>query len=497
MRAVRWMVGAAATCVVLFAPAASAMAATPALTLTPGFGPPGVSVTVKGSGFGATEAVDVYFDSTDMVVAATSSTGAFSTSFTVPAATPTGTHWVSAVGRASGLSAQHSFGVHENWPEFGYNALGQRANPYETALNASNVGNLEEAWSYTTGGAIVSSPAVVNGVVYVGSSDGNVYSFNAATGKLRWTATTGASVQSSPAVVGGTVYVGSRNGSVYALNSANGSVRWSDDLSGLEPGGFDASPTVANATVYIGGRSGILYALDAKVGFAEWAAPTGGAIESAPVAAGGRIFVSSRDGNVYGFNAANGSQLWTHAVGPPISDFDVSAGVALSNGRLFVAGAFDGFYSALRATSGGLLWDAAENGNEVFASPAVANGAVYHVEAGDGPLISLSATNGSQNYDVTDDAGFSSPAYANGVLYFGAVDNLAAARASDGTVLWTGDLGGIGVRSSPAVSDGSVYIGDDQGTIHAYRLNGSLAAITRPAIGRLYPDRSLPVTHAR
>ncbi|MGD0716776.1 MAG: PQQ-binding-like beta-propeller repeat protein, partial [Halobacteriota archaeon] len=30
-------------------------------------------------------------------------------------------------------------------------------------------------WNYTTGGYVFSSPAVVNGTVYVGSSDGNLY----------------------------------------------------------------------------------------------------------------------------------------------------------------------------------------------------------------------------------------------------------------------------------------------------------------------------------
>ena len=34
-------------------------------------------------------------------------------------------------------------------------------------------------WSYTTSGAVYSSPAVVDGVVYVGSADGNVYAFAA------------------------------------------------------------------------------------------------------------------------------------------------------------------------------------------------------------------------------------------------------------------------------------------------------------------------------
>ena len=36
--------------------------------------------------------------------------------------------------------------------------------------------------NFTTGGAVYSSPAVANGVVYVGSEDANIYGLNAATG---------------------------------------------------------------------------------------------------------------------------------------------------------------------------------------------------------------------------------------------------------------------------------------------------------------------------
>jgi outer membrane protein assembly factor BamB len=32
-------------------------------------------------------------------------------------------------------------------------------------------------WSYTTGGYVESSPAVSNGVVYIGSGGGKVYAF--------------------------------------------------------------------------------------------------------------------------------------------------------------------------------------------------------------------------------------------------------------------------------------------------------------------------------
>ncbi len=44
-------------------------------------------------------------------------------------------------------------------------------------LSVKNVGNLGLMWSHTTGGYVYSSPAVANGMVYVGSGDGNVYAF--------------------------------------------------------------------------------------------------------------------------------------------------------------------------------------------------------------------------------------------------------------------------------------------------------------------------------
>ncbi len=67
----------------------------------------------------------------------------------------------------------------------------------------------EVVWSYATGGAVISSPAVANGVVYVGSFNDNIYALSAATGAVLWSYQTGTRVESSPAVSNGIVYVGS------------------------------------------------------------------------------------------------------------------------------------------------------------------------------------------------------------------------------------------------------------------------------------------------
>ena len=57
-------------------------------------------------------------------------------------------------------------------------------------------------------------PAVVDGIVYIGSGDNYVYALDAGTGEERWRFETGQMVVSSPAVVDGVVYVGSTDGYV-------------------------------------------------------------------------------------------------------------------------------------------------------------------------------------------------------------------------------------------------------------------------------------------
>ncbi|MGW4985906.1 outer membrane protein assembly factor BamB family protein, partial [Streptomyces mirabilis] len=55
--------------------------------------------------------------------------------------------------------------------------------------------------------------------VYVGSRDSSLYAVDAATGRKRWSFLTGSAVSSSPAVVDGVVYFGSVDGNLYAVRT--------------------------------------------------------------------------------------------------------------------------------------------------------------------------------------------------------------------------------------------------------------------------------------
>jgi eukaryotic-like serine/threonine-protein kinase len=64
-------------------------------------------------------------------------------------------------------------------------------------------------WRFHTNGRVISSPAIVDGVVYFGSTDSNLFAVDAQSGKLKWKFETGSWSTSSPAVASGIVYFGS------------------------------------------------------------------------------------------------------------------------------------------------------------------------------------------------------------------------------------------------------------------------------------------------
>ncbi len=82
--------------------------------------------------------------------------------------------------------------------------------------------------AFPTLGRVTGSPAVANGVVYVGSGlgDGNLYALNASSGAKIWSYQTGSFIQVAPAVVNGVVFVGASN-TLYALNASHGDFIWS------------------------------------------------------------------------------------------------------------------------------------------------------------------------------------------------------------------------------------------------------------------------------
>jgi outer membrane protein assembly factor BamB len=482
---------------------ALAAAATPSVTLTPNIDPPSPSVgpptvfQVSGSGFPDSIAVNIYFDTTDVALAVTTSTGTFSgINVDVPTTAVPGTHWVTAVAEGtSGTAAQAMFMVQTNYTQFHYSPLHRGRNPYENVLNSTNVSAIDQDWVYTTGGAITSSPAVSGDYVYVGSADDYLYAINATTGQKVWSYKTGNSiVNSSPAVALGAdgkttyVYVGSTDGYLYEINAISGAFVWKFKTGAA----IYSSPAVVNGEVYIGSTDESVYAVTAggTTATQTWKYTTTGAVYSSPCVSNGIVYVGSDDDYVYAINATTGVLSWKYKTGN-----EVISSPTVSDGILYVGSNDDNVYG-LEAITGALVWTfPGSSGAQFQSSPAVYNGVVY-IGSSVGYFYALTARNGTQIWDLVSSVTTttSTPTIANGVEYIGiGLKVYAAEDIVTPVTLWTGTFSN-NVTAAPTVANGQVFIASQDFNLYAYDLNGSTqvkSAPERPDPKTLRPDPSL------
>ena len=450
----------------------------PSLSLSPTVGPPTITVAVTGVNFPSQEEIALSLDSTALGSASADLAGGFSEAVRIPTHVASGPHRIIASGRSSGLEAKATFRVRiDDWRQYGFNAAHSGNNPNEVLLGPSSVGALTSAWTRTIGpeGALAvafSSPAVVDGVVYIGSEVGKVYAIDAWTGAIRWTSkpddtcpsTTLCSMHnwSSPAVVKGVVYIGGDK--LYALRAATGAILWTVDT-----GDDTWSPAVAKGVVYVTTvDEGMLFAARATDGTILWRKRLGdpGGTSAAPTVVDGVVYVGSAGQELLALDALTGKVLWTVPMGE-------EAGISptVVDGVAYAPSA--GHLRALDASTGGLLWTTEVDGGS--SSPAVDDGVVF--VGGSSGLYAFDAATGAPEWTTaTGYSAESSPAAANGVVYAVGgrqppeAGSVYALDTGTGEILWSAPIASEGGRPDPRVVNGMLYTGSEDGNLYAFSL---------------------------
>lgn len=363
-----------------------------------------------------------------------------------------------AIGSSVSLSEKSA------WPMFRHDAI-------RSSIGQGGPSNMTLAWKFPTNGAVMSSPSVVDGIVYFGSQDKNFYAVNAWSGTPIWNFTTLDAVEASPAIVNGKLFTGGEDGYVYCLNAYNGSLLWKTFVNGSLPVTFGSavmlrsSPAVVDDKVYIGSLDGNLYALNFNNGTIEWKFKTLGLITSSPTVANdsvyivseepasgglyklnaqtgdliwkktityetqftggtdmqgsptvanGMVFASANLRTYYGINDANGDTIWTFT-NPEATEFIVSSPIYL-NGQLFVIDKFD--IACLNASTGKKVWSS-YTGDELYVAPSYADDKLY-IATSERNIFILSAVTGEKiGRYTTPSASWSSPTLYGGRLYIG------------------------------------------------------------------------------
>ena len=139
-----------------------------------------------------------------------------------------------------------------------------------------------------------STPALSEGVLYIGSMDKGLYALDASSGDVKWAFKAGGAIVSTPLVLGDVLYVGAFDGKFYAIDRSNGEQIWEFDGDGWFWN--DAIANGEGTVVYVGSLGGSFYAFNAQTGREIWRAEVGSKVRATAVIVGERILVVARNG---------------------------------------------------------------------------------------------------------------------------------------------------------------------------------------------------------
>jgi eukaryotic-like serine/threonine-protein kinase len=242
------------------------------------------------------------------------------------------------------------------------------------------IGDPNSRWDHYGSSAVVSG-----GLAYVGSRDGCLYAFEAASGRQVRRLCTGDQITATPVVAAGRVFFASFDGHVYAARLADGAIMWKRDARGPVPRDL----AIAGGRILAGSRSYDLLALDPDSGEAAWSRYVWFSwIDSSPLVSGGRVYIGSSDSRrVFALDAGTGRPLWAARVPgwawarPAAGATAIYAGTVGTTARY--VGPREGALAAIDRKDGRLRWllgparapDAPLYG--FAADPLVAGGRIY------------------------------------------------------------------------------------------------------------------------
>jgi outer membrane protein assembly factor BamB len=283
---------------------------------------------------------------------------------------------------------------------------------YDNNLYALDAEKGKFLWKYPTEGGIAATPLVWKDRVLIGSEDRFLYAVSRTTGRILWTCPTEGRIRSSARVEFEHAFFGSDDYRLYAVNVHNGRMVWRFEATGP----IRSTPAIGNEIVYVGSEDNHLYALDLQSGRQKWRFRANRAITSSPTLNDGLVIVGSADWNVYGLDERSGWAVWrTRTNQAVISSPQVVEGVVY-------VGSADGNLYALDANSGRQIWKF-NAGSQIVSNTAVNEESVYFGTV-DGDVISVNIKSGRERWRFSTGGLVASSPYAyEGMVYVGSADH--------------------------------------------------------------------------
>lgn len=452
----------------------SPSATAPVLTTSASYAAPGAAITVSGTGFLNGEQVSLGLNGTSVrTMTANGSGDLASTTVTVPDGSPFGPDTLTATGETSGLTTSTPLYVTNDWDQYHQNAEKWGNDPDDDVFSQHvAVGNdyMSQAWNFNAGAPIDGSPAVMNAVAYVATTDGVVDAIDMQTGMQVWTVNLpdGETVDSTPAVTtNGIVIVGTSSGDLVGLSATDGSTVWTTSLGTSD---IESSPTLSGSDVYVGTDGGQVVALDATTGAVVWSADLSGEILSSPAidTTANLLVVGSTDDDVYALNLGTGASVWTYTTGGAVDGTPL-----IYEGQVFI-GSADGNAYSLDETTGAETW-AVATGGPIVASPAI--------RVGTEQAVSFGSSTGEWDMNPTGSPDpFQAISNTSPITGMSAAGSMVVANFADGWVLGSKSFSTVNLAwlkempttldSTPVLINGEAIITGQDGSVTCFTVPG-------------------------
>lgn len=280
----------------------------------------------------------------------------------------------------------------------------------------------------------------------------------------------------------GRVYATSGTGQVVALNADTGAEIWSVRPSGPLRG----SPTIAFGSVFVMTQDNQIYALNAADGVTQWqesgsTAQAGVFGVAAPSAGQGTVVAGYSSGELVAYRYENGRTLWSDALAlTSISTsvgslYDIDADPIIDRGNVYALGQ-GGRMAAYALVTGQRLWEINVAG---ISTPAIAGEWIFAL-TDDARLLAIARSTGkvrwiTQLQRYRDEKDKKGPIFWTGPVLAGELLWVASTRGAlyrvsvgEGSATLYRDLK-TAVSLPPVVANNTLYVLDDDGTIHAMR----------------------------
>lgn len=311
-------------------------------------------------------------------------------------------------------------------------------------ITAINLSNGKRVWKQEIKNTFISgATGASDGLVLVGTGQGEIIALSQETGETLWTSTVSSEVLAPPVTNGDTVVVLSVDGKVQGLNATDGSALWLADTNMplLTVRGNSAPVIARNLLLANGARTDV-------------------------------VFIGLDNGKLVAYAVADGVGLWEARIGVPEGTTDLERMVDVDGIPLFINGtvyavSLQGGLMAVQPDTGRTAWYQEASSNNGAGGYA---GTVVITET-DGTVRAFNAAEGTELWTTTEYANRSlnAPAVSSGYVAFADFEGqLHFLSRRSGTTIGRKKVDGSGVRSPTMIHNDQVIVLDNSGGISAY-----------------------------